>query len=123
MKYLLGENGDTLIEVIISILLLAMISIPFLGSISGLYGAVQKGQGNIQANDWITLAAEEVKAQPFNSIIDGSITTPNYRSSKFTLIKNIQSFAGNPTTLKQVYLEIKDGTKTVSKFSFVIYKR
>lgn len=118
LNLLFQEKGLTLIEIVVSSVILAAVLIPLISTLVSSQSIVYMGRDYMVANNLIMQAAEKTKLTAFASI--SNETVPNYEGLKFTLTKNVIAIN---STLKRVDLELKVGTKVMAKTSLIIYEK
>lgn len=126
MQVLRNEKGFSLIELVVASVILAAVLIPMLFTLLGSHNIIYKGKDYLVANNLIIEAAEELKATSFtnpelNDTGPNPLETANFEGSEFALSKEVKDAVSGQ--LKRVNLEIKDGSKTLAKVSFILYQK
>lgn len=119
MKLIQNEKGFSLIEVVVTSAILALILVPLITTLAQSQKVVYYGRAYLEADNLIMQAAEEAKAAAFASL--QSQTQNNYKGTPYTLYQNVKVLDLN--NLKQVELILKDGSKTKAQISLLVYAK
>ncbi|MGI9862730.1 type II secretion system protein [Moorella naiadis] len=122
-----NQDGFTLVEVMVAVLLLGIVLVPFMGALTDGIQLLYRGRDRVIAAYLLQQRAEEIKAAGYDNLPAGETAYPNYSGSAWTLKQNVSTVTSMPgqggsAVVKKVTLELDKNSNMVDSLTFLLYK-
>lgn len=122
MERRLADRGFTLVEILVAVVILTVAVLPIVGIVGNGFSRVYHGRDVARASFLVRQAAEEAKAQDFDSL--GPTVVSDYADSGLELRREVDQAGSMPQSLvKKVTVGIYRDGRLLADAVFLVYRK